>query len=61
MIVCVCANVSDKVIAELVWEGLTLEEIMRRTRAGTGCRKCIETLKILIRENEDNESDYRGW
>ena len=47
MIVCLCANVSDREIAAVIAAGATtVKEVGRRCGAGTGCGAC----KPLIRE-----------
>ncbi|MCC6849976.1 MAG: (2Fe-2S)-binding protein [Deltaproteobacteria bacterium] len=47
MIVCLCANVSEREIIETIAAGATtVKEIGRRCGAGTGCGAC----KPLIRE-----------
>lgn len=41
MIVCICANVSDRAIAQAVKEGAgTVDEITMTTGACSGCRQC---------------------
>ncbi|MCC6766395.1 MAG: (2Fe-2S)-binding protein [Deltaproteobacteria bacterium] len=47
MIVCLCANVSERELVETITAGATtVKEIGRRCGAGTGCGGC----KPLIRE-----------
>lgn len=47
MIVCLCANVTERQLAETIAAGATtVKEIGRRCGAGTGCGAC----KPLIRE-----------
>jgi len=47
MIVCLCANVSERELAETITAGATtMKEVARRCGAGTGCGAC----KPLIRE-----------
>lgn len=47
MIVCLCANVSERELAETIAAGAsTVKEVGRRCGAGTGCGAC----KPLIRE-----------
>jgi bacterioferritin-associated ferredoxin len=47
MIVCLCANVSERQLAETIAAGAsTVKEVGRRCGAGTGCGAC----KPLIRE-----------
>lgn len=47
MIVCLCANVSERELVETIQAGATtVKEVGRRCGAGTGCGAC----KPLIRE-----------
>jgi len=47
MIVCLCANVSERQLVETITAGATtVKEVGRRCGAGTGCGAC----KPLIRE-----------
>jgi bacterioferritin-associated ferredoxin len=47
MIVCLCANVSERELAETIAAGAaTIKEVGRRCGAGTGCGAC----KPLIRD-----------
>lgn len=47
MIVCLCANVSERELVETITAGATtVKEVGRRCGAGTGCGAC----KPLIRE-----------
>lgn len=47
MIVCLCANVSERELVEIIAAGATtVKEVGRRCGAGTGCGAC----KPLIRE-----------
>ena len=41
MIVCLCLNVSDRHIRKLAGEGLSLEEVIRRTKVGSECGNCL--------------------
>lgn len=50
MIVCVCHNVSEREIKALLDEGLSLEEIVERTSASTGCGTCLEYLIEVIED-----------
>lgn len=50
MIVCICNSVSDGDIARAIDEGAsTLKEVARRTRAGTCCGSCRESIRDALR------------
>ncbi len=40
MIVCVCFNVSDRVVRERAREGVSLAEVLEETGAGSACGTC---------------------
>ena len=44
MIVCLCLNVSDRLIQKLAAEGLSLEEVIRRTKVGSECGNCLRAV-----------------
>jgi len=51
MIVCVCANVSQRQLRAVVADGATtLREVQRRCDAGTGCGACRNAIRECIRE-----------
>jgi len=51
MIVCVCANVSERKLHAVVADGATtLREVERRCGAGAGCGACRNAIRECIRE-----------
>jgi bacterioferritin-associated ferredoxin len=49
MIVCHCAGVTDRAIAELAREGVsTVKEIVCRTGAGRRCAPCRDEIRTLL-------------
>ncbi|BDG07959.1 (2Fe-2S)-binding protein [Anaeromyxobacter paludicola] len=48
MIVCVCRAVSDRLIHELAAQGLSPEQVMARTGAGSCCGACRPTVSRLV-------------
>ncbi len=56
MILCLCANISDKEIKQMLEEGKNLKEIMDETGLCSGCFTCkndlIEILKIVGKEKD---------
>lgn len=48
MIVCVCRAVSDRQILDLASQGLSPEQVMARTGAGTCCGTCRPTVARLV-------------
>ena len=50
MIVCVCKNITESELKELLKEN-TIEGIMAETGLCTKCQKCRETVKHLLLEN----------
>ena len=52
MIVCHCAGVTDRAIAELAREGVsTVKEIVCRTGAGRRCAPCRDEIRTLLSPN----------
>lgn len=50
MIVCVCNSVSDAAIARAIDEGASsVKEVARRTRAGTCCGACRDSIRDALR------------
>ncbi|MDO4493623.1 MAG: (2Fe-2S)-binding protein [Clostridia bacterium] len=47
---CNCRNITYGMIADAVAAGLTETEIEQKLRFGTGCGKCREFIRVLIRE-----------
>lgn len=53
MIVCLCANVSDKEIKALYKKGFqTPEAIGEQCEAGTGCKSCVEQISCILMEEK---------
>ena len=50
MIVCSCHAVSDRKLRESAEAGLSPEEVVALTRAGTGCGCCQETVATILSE-----------
>jgi len=49
MIVCHCAGITDRAIAELVRDGATtVQEIVCRTGAGRRCAPCRDEIRSLL-------------
>lgn len=53
MILCICKNVSDKTIRKMALSGCTLEDIQKKTLAGTQCQCCIPCIKDIIEKPVD--------
>ena len=55
MIVCVCQNVSDKVIRRARDEGAkSMEDIRQQLNVGSCCGKCNEFAKTLVRAHVED-------
>lgn len=55
MIVCVCHNVSDKVIRRALDEGAkSMEDIRQQLNVGSCCGKCNEFAKTLVRAHVED-------
>ena len=51
MIVCVCANLSERTLRTVIADGATtLREVQRRCGAGAGCGACHAAIRECIRE-----------
>ena len=50
MIVCVCKNISETQLKELLKEN-TVEHIMNTTGLCTKCKSCRETVRRIVLEN----------
>jgi bacterioferritin-associated ferredoxin len=51
MILCVCANVSERKLRAVVADGATtLRAVQRRCGAGAGCGACHDAIRQCIRE-----------
>ena len=51
MIICVCANVSERKLRAVIADGATtLREVERRCGAGAGCGACRNAIRECIRE-----------
>lgn len=48
MFICICNQVSDSQIRNLVDEGKSLEDIIFLTGASTQCGSCLDSLKDLV-------------
>jgi bacterioferritin-associated ferredoxin len=52
MIVCVCANVSERELRATIDDGATtVKEIGRRCGAGAGCGECRSAIRDCLREH----------
>lgn len=60
MIVCVCHAVPESVLVEAARAGLSREEIVRATHAGTSCGCCRETLVEVIARARPCDGDGSG-
>ena len=40
MIVCVCFNVSDRLVRERARDGVSLHQVLEESRAGSACGSC---------------------
>lgn len=47
MIICVCKNVSDKVIKQMLKNGTPMKQIIKETGVCSECCKCAKSLKEL--------------
>lgn len=50
MIICVCKNISDSKIKELLESGLSMKKIKELTKVGTQCKICCKELKKIKKE-----------
>jgi bacterioferritin-associated ferredoxin len=51
MIVCVCANVSERKLHAIIADGATtLREVQRSCSAGAGCGACLDAIRQCLRE-----------
>jgi len=50
MIVCCCHAVSDKSLRDAAASGLSPDEIVSATRAGTSCGSCAEAVAEIVAE-----------
>ena len=51
MIVCLCKGVTDRAVRRCAQQGATsLEEVSRRTGAGTGCGSCHSLVRVILAE-----------
>lgn len=62
---CSCKNVSKKEVVQFVQEnpGITLKELSKKTKAGTGCGKCRPSLRAIIKKYDGSgisiaQADY---
>lgn len=49
MIICLCKNVSDREIKDLVCQGKKLCDVVRSSEAGTSCGACTEDIRKIVR------------
>ncbi|MCF7845910.1 MAG: iron-sulfur cluster assembly scaffold protein [Candidatus Peribacteraceae bacterium] len=57
-IICSCLGVSERELDLAIAAGdRTFEEFQKRTKAGTGCGRCIEKIKKMLAEKIDEYSD----
>ncbi|HEX9291429.1 MAG TPA: (2Fe-2S)-binding protein [Anaeromyxobacteraceae bacterium] len=50
MIVCSCHVVSDRALRDAVAAGLSHQQVVEATGAGTGCGCCTETIASIVAE-----------
>jgi len=48
--VCVCFNVQDTTIQQLIKEGKDLPTIIKLTKAGTKCKRCLPRIHQMLKE-----------
>ena len=60
MIVCVCHAVPESTLLEAARAGLSRDEIVRATRAGTGCGCCRDTLDEVVARAHRCQGDGGG-
>jgi bacterioferritin-associated ferredoxin len=54
VIVCLCHNVSDRTVRDWARSGLSLAEVIERTKAGTGCGMCkLDVARIWATATEE--------
>jgi len=68
MIVCSCHAVSDRVLREAAATGLSHDEIVASTHAGTDCGHCRETVAEgengtadLLEDLLEDEEEHANW
>jgi len=59
MIVCLCLNVSDRRIRKLASEGLSLEEVIGRTKVGSECGHCLRMVAEIHQEAASRAGDRK--
>lgn len=52
MFVCSCHAVSDRILREAVAAGLSHEEIVASTHAGSECGRCREAVAELVKHSQ---------
>ena len=60
MIVCVCHAVPESALVEAARAGMSREDIVRATRAGTGCGCCRDTVAEVVASAHRCGGDGRG-
>jgi len=51
MIVCSCHAVSDRALRDAAAAGLSHEQVVEATQAGTDCGCCTETIAAIVAES----------
>lgn len=60
MLICLCRSVSEQDILDAIETG-TFSELFDRTRLGTECGACVNTIRLLLEENyheQDTTDSY---
>lgn len=52
MIVCVCKGITDRRIREEAAAGRSLEEVLRRTGAGSSCGSCVFAIARIVSDTQ---------
>ena len=61
MIICLCTSLSTRDLERFAKEGVTsVEEISKKTGAGTVCGACLEELRELVQKKSKSEPGGRG-
>ena len=48
--VCVCFNVQDTTIQQLIKKGKDLPTIIKLTKAGTKCKRCLPRIHQMLKD-----------
>jgi bacterioferritin-associated ferredoxin len=59
VIVCVCKGISDRRIREEAAAGHSLDDVLRRTGAGSSCGSCVFVIARMVAEEHARSAGSR--